>query len=361
MMKRREFLAAAAVFAASPGWAAAGAPDFITAANTGDRSSSLVGLTQGGDIRFQIAIPSRGHAAAVHPSRPEVVGFARRPGRFAVVLDCETGAEINRMHSPEGRHFYGHGAFSADGTTLFTTENDYDAPAGVLGVWDVTAGYRRIGEIPSGGIGPHEVLRRSDGGFVVANGGIQTHPDLARSKLNLPTMRPNLTYLTAEGTVEDQVEMEGAMHQNSIRHMDISPNGTVVIALQWQGNPMTRVPMVARHRRGEALELISHPDELALKNYAGSIAIDGEDNSFVVTGPKGGAVLYFDRHAAPDGSNHYGTASGAAQLRTGGVMITCDGGMMHRRQRQERFIPVSGADADAGTKMLSWDNHLVAV
>lgn len=120
---------------------------------------------------------------------------------------------------------------------------------------------------------------------------------------------------------------------------------------------MTRVPMVARHRRGEALGLISHPDELALKNYAGSIAIDGEDDSFVVTGPKGSAVLYFDRHGSPDGSSKFGTASGAAQLRTGGVMITCDGGMMLRRQRQERFIPVSGA----GAGMLSWDNHLVAV
>ena len=240
LMKRRMFLSGmsaslGAAGLASSGWAAAGSPDFITAGNRSDKTSWLVGLTFAGDIVFEIAIPSRGHAAAVNPIRPEAVAFARRPGRFAVVINCEEGSEAARLKSPEGRHFYGHGAFSADGRYLITTENDYDTLTGVLGVWDASDGYRRISELPSGGIGPHEILRMKSGGFVVANGGIQTHPDMARTKLNLPDMRPNLSYLSEDGEVVDQVELTGEMHKNSIRHIAIDGAGSVVAALQWQG------------------------------------------------------------------------------------------------------------------------------
>ena len=51
------------------------------------------------------------------------MAFARRPGTFALVIDCAEGREVARLHTPEGRHFYGHGAFTPDGGLLFTTEN----------------------------------------------------------------------------------------------------------------------------------------------------------------------------------------------------------------------------------------------
>lgn len=358
MMQRRQFLAAltagmTGAVAATPGWAAVGAPDFITAANRSDKSSWLVGLTQAGDVTFQIPIPGRGHAAATHPSRAEAVCFARRPGRFAVVLNCATGHELSRLECPPGRHFYGHGAFSADGTRLFTTGNDYDELTGVIGIWDVENGYARIKEIPSGGIGPHEIRRRADGGFVVANGGIQTHPDMARTKLNLPNMRPMLTYLDADGQIEESVELTGDMHKNSIRHIDIASDGTVLVALQWQGNPLDRVPMVARHKRGTELELLAHPDEALLKNYAGSIAVDRMTGGFSVTGPKGGAILHFGPDGVPSGCSRHDTASGVAPAVGHGLVFTRDGGLVHRVGTRETLIPVDGDWA--------WDNHLIAV
>ena len=48
--------------------------------------------------------------------------------------------------TPTDRHFYGHGVFASDGHLLFTTENDFAAEAGVIGIWDVTGGFKRIGE-----------------------------------------------------------------------------------------------------------------------------------------------------------------------------------------------------------------------
>lgn len=356
-MKRRSFLKSATATLglsslASVAWAAAGSPDFITAGNKPDKSSWLVGLTRKGDVVFTIPIPHRGHAAAINPNAAEAVAFARRPGRFAVIIDCESGHEIARLESPAGRHFYGHGAFSADGSTLFTTENDFDTPAGVLGIWDATNGYQRIGEVASGGIGPHEILRLPNGGFVVANGGIQTHPDMERAKLNLPTMRTNLTYLSATGDITDQVEPSGDMRQNSIRHIAIDGTGAVVAALQWQGTPTRRVPLVMKHEAGHDLHFMSHPDELKLKNYAGSVAVCPNSGEIAVTGPKGSTVIYFSANGSPMGSEHHGTASGVAPAPNGGLMITQDGGLVHRHNGKETVIPVSGD--------WSWDNHLVA-
>lgn len=279
---------------ARPSWAMAGAPAYLTAASKSGNTTCLVGLTEEGDVVFELPIPSRGHAAAAHPFRAEAVAFARRPGRFAVVLDCATGTEIARLDSPEGRHFYGHGAFTADGSLLLTTENAYDVPDGRLGVWDAEDGYKRIGELPSGGIGPHEMIRLADGSFAVANGGMQTHPDFERSVLNIPTMRPNLTYLDAAGAIVDQVTPPEDMRLNSIRHIAADATGRVVIALQWQGNPLTAVPLMASHRRGEELAFFDHPETVRLKQYAGSIAISSDGAEIAMTGPKGGHVLFFD-------------------------------------------------------------------
>ncbi|HBM41824.1 MAG TPA: DUF1513 domain-containing protein, partial [Sulfitobacter sp.] len=64
--------------------------------------------------------------------------------------------------------------------------------------------------------------KRLPGGdtLVVANGGIDTHPDSGRAKLNIPTMRPNLTYINDRRILE-QIELPHDMHRNSIRHLAV--------------------------------------------------------------------------------------------------------------------------------------------
>ena len=60
--------------------------------------------------------------------------------------------------------------------------------------------------LANGSFGPHEIRLLPQGDtLVVANGGIETHPDSGRSKLNLPTMRPNLAYITIDGALKDRV------------------------------------------------------------------------------------------------------------------------------------------------------------
>lgn len=356
-MNRRGFLfrgvLATAAAVATPGWAAAGAPSFLTAANRADNSTWLVGLAGDGVVRFALPIPARGHAAAAHPHRAEAVAFARRPGRFAVVIDCATGRRVADLASPDDRHFYGHGAFSSDGRLLYTTENAYDIPDGRLGVWDAADGYRRVGEIASGGIGPHEIIRLPDGGFAVANGGVQTHPDYDRANLNVPTMRPNLTYLSPAGEIVEQVEPPAALHMASIRHVAADASGLVALALQWEGDPRAAVPLAATHRRGEALSLLDHPRTAGLRQYGGSVAIAGDGREIAVTGPKGGTILYFDAATgAPAGADSLPEASGVARDGNG-LAITLAGGIGYRFAGRTELRQIAGD--------WTWDNHLVCI
>ena len=234
MTTRRAFLRGAAGFGTATllpriGWAAAGSPHYLAAAGLPDRSYWLLGLTEAGAETFRLRLPDRGHAAAAHPRRPEAVAFARRPGTFALVIDCAEGREVARLHSPDDRHFYGHGAFTPDGTLLLTTENAISEGTGRLGIWDAADGYKRIGEVWSGGSGPHEVRLMPDGSrFAVANGGIETDPTSGRSELNLATMRSSLAYVdVASGEVVDTLSLDEGLRLNSIRHIAAGRDGTL--------------------------------------------------------------------------------------------------------------------------------------
>ena len=316
----------------------------------------LSGLTGHGASVFRIPLPGRGHAAAAHPSRPEAVAFARRPGTFAMVIDCLAGRPRLQIEAPRGRHFYGHGTFSADGSLLFTTENDFDTSRGMVGIWDAADGYARAGEMSSGGIGPHDVRLMPDRRtLVVANGGIETHPDSGRAKLNLPTMRPNLSYLDPSGGIVDRIELEPEFGRNSIRHLAVGQDGTVAIALQWQGNLSRRPPLLGVHRQGGPVKLLSAPsqDHVQMQGYAGSIAFSGDRRNVAITSPRGGVLQVF------------GTEDGSYEGQLQEVDVC---GISHS---EAGFVFTTGTGLVAGIAGLSevwkvrhdcqWDNHLVAV
>ena len=168
-------------------------------------------------LSFDLPLPGRGHGLAVAPAQDQAVLVARRPGNFLLVLDLAGGRVAQRLEGQPDRHFYGHAVFSPDGRWLYTPENDFDAGRGVIGVRDVQQGYRRVAELPAHGIGPHDVKLLSDGHtLVVANGGILTHPDTGRTKLNLDSMRPSMVYLDARsGELLEQHALSGELHQNS--------------------------------------------------------------------------------------------------------------------------------------------------
>lgn len=347
-MQRRAFLATlAASLAPRLTWADVGAPAFLAAGKRGE-DFFLHGLTTTGSSLFRIALPGRGHAAAAHPIRAEAVAFARRPGIFALVIDCATGETRHRLTPPEGMQFNGHGAYSADGSLLMTSEVLAETSEGRIGLWD-TAHYSRLTDWPSHGIGPHEIKRLPDGRLAVANGGIKTDP-VDRTKLNIPDMRPNLTLLSQDGTLLDQIELPD-LHQNSIRHLALQGD-RIAFAMQWEGDPSEPVPQLGLWTPGSAPMLCTPPEAQAftMQGYAGSIA--ATPDRILITSPKGGALMLFDASGAYVATHHRPDLCGAAN---GGAGFTVTDGQG----------AIWTAD-DAGLAPLAsdktqWDNHLVGL
>ncbi|MEZ5686541.1 MAG: DUF1513 domain-containing protein [Paracoccaceae bacterium] len=355
-MQRRAFLASLAAATALPraSWADAGSPAYLAAAADGAGAYFLCGIGATGERLFALPMPGRGHAATAHPTRPEAVAFARRPGTFALVIDCVAGATLARLTPPEGRQFNGHGAYSADGTVLFTSEVVAEGSEGRIGLWDAARGYARLGEFASAGIGPHEILRLPGTEvLVVANGGIQTDPS-DRTPLNLDRMRPNLSYLSPEGALLDQLELPD-LWQNSIRHLAVASDGLVAFAMQWQGDLMDPVPLLGLHRQGGAAVLCEPaPTEIfAMNGYAGSVAFAPGGQEVAITSPRGGRVQAFSRAGAPLWSVARADICGLGPCAAGGFVATDGQGLVARLE--------AGQLAPLQRDTLAWDNHLVAL
>lgn len=321
-----------------------------------------------------VVLPARGHDIAVRPSNGtaaagvarEVVAFARQPGNFAVVLDDKATRDPLWFTSRDDRHFHGHGVFSRDGRLLYTTENDFEAGIGIIGVRDATRGYTQIGEFASGGTDPHDLKLLSDGRtVVVANGGIKTHPAMPRRELNLSTMQPSLAYIdTVTGDLLERHEFPGALHQLSIRHLSVGAGDTVLFGCQFKGARWQTQAIAGRHRRGTRLELLELPGgvQLAMRNYVASVAVDRQGSTGVITAPFGGMAVFIDIASGRYlGQQLMDNVFGVAPGKDGhGFVLTSGNGPIASVMASD-IGAASGMRAHQQSLVAAWDNHLVAV
>ncbi|WP_416898373.1 MAG: DUF1513 domain-containing protein [Minwuia sp.] len=302
-----------------------------------------------GSILASHRLPDRGHGAAVSEDGRAVI-FARRPGRFALVLSMETGRELARIEAPADRHFYGHGFFSADGGRLYATENDFGNARGVLGVYDASAGHARIGELDTYGTGPHQVLPMHGGRHaVVANGGIETHPDWPRRKLNLPAMRPSLALIDLKtGALADSAELGPRLHALSIRHIALA-GGEVWFGCQDEAPGPDPRPLVGVYRPGAGAELIETSADPAFRAYIGSVAASHDGRRIATTSPRGGvATVWSAETRRPLETWRIPDVCGVAACGTGFVFT--DG--LGRIWRGGRVTAEHAA---------AWDNHIAGL
>lgn len=352
----------------APGvWAASAGPRYLGVRRLGDgraepfRFVACVADTEGRILR-QVDLPARGHGFALRPDGTLAVALARRPGTFAAAFAIDGEGPARLFHAPAGRHFQGHAVFEPTGRHLFATENDYDNGRGCIGIYDAADGFKRVAELPSHGVGCHELVLMPDGRTAaVANGGILTHPDSGRAKLNLGTMAPNLAYVDlASGRLEDSVaHAPGRRHLLSIRHLAAFADGRVVFACQDQGPAADGLPLVGLHKPGSGrIEDLQAPEAtiLNLNGYCGSVAVDRGGKLAAVSAPRGNRVLFWDTEtrelagtlAIADGC---GLAAGPMD---GSFVLTSGLGA---------FV-VGGPDLPAPATpdgAAPWDNHLLAV
>jgi len=338
-----------------------GQPLFLSARADAAGDFRVSGFDAAGRPAFDLPLPARGHSFALRPGARQAVHFARRPGTFATILDLARGVAVGAMETPADRHFYGHGAFGPDGRLLYATENDFAAGRGAIGVYDAVHGYRRVAELPSHGVGPHEIRLLSDGEtLAVANGGILTRPDLPRVKLNVPTMAPSLTYIDRrDGLLLKEVRLNPELHQLGMRHLAVGRDDTVAIAMQYEGPAGDRVPLVATHRGDAPVTLLDAPAEVlrSMHQYCGSVELDRSGAVLAVSAPRGNLVAFWDaatgRHlSAVVVADSCGIAAGA---RPGTFLASSGrGGVMVLDAVAGTATPIASDFLRAGR----WDNHM---
>ncbi|WP_259782646.1 DUF1513 domain-containing protein [Aestuariispira ectoiniformans] len=337
---------------------------FISAYADKDDHMWVGGIDVSGKEIFRHALPARAHGMARRPGTLEAAVFARRPGDYVAVIDLFSGNTVHEVKVPENRRFYGHGAFSLDGRYLFTTENDFDGEKGVIGIWDAKDNYKRIGEHKAYGIGPHQIELMPDGQtLVVAVGGILTHPDEGRRKLNIPDMEPALVYLDARsGQLVNRLTLPHKYHKLSIRHLAVTRQGQVFAGLQNQGPKHEVVPLAITHfGKGELTFLeAGHDVWQRQKNYVGSVIVDSGSAVVGMTSPRGNCIEFWNiedgRHI---GSTSIPDVCGLAPTKDLGVFLATSGagGVYRIDAYSGRNIHVLEPRDD----FRRWDNHMLRI
>ena len=309
----------------------------VSACRRPDGHYALVLLSMDGRVLREIALSDRGHDIAVDRARGRAVAFSRRPGAFAVAFQTNGSGEPHVFAAREDRTFSGHGIFSHDGRVLYAT-----------------AHWRRIGEMATHGIDPHEVILLADGlTLVVANGGIEMS---GREKLNIAAMEPSLVFLdSASGEMKVQHRLPPQLNQLSIRHIAADAHGQVWFGGQWEGALTASPELIGRASVDQPLQLIAAPQPLgtALKGYIGSVAVSGDGQVLAAAAPRAGRTLFIDtasgsivaETALPDGCGIAGISQHSFALSSG------HGDLM--REEPGR-APVMSVKLD-GTE---FDNHL---
>ena len=351
ILDRRSFLAGAgAVWVATllPARAEALASDdilFASAFMDSDHTYGFALVNPAGKIIAQQKLPDRGHSFAANGPDGKAVIFARRPGTFALAFDPRMRVEPALFSAPEGSHFYGHGLFSPDGKLLYATENAYETGQGQIGIYDAKHGFKRVGAFASGGIDPHDMVLMADGKTLcVANGGIVTHPDSGRQKLNLDTMKSVISFIDLNsGTLLESHELPAQLQRLSLRHMAADSSGAIWIGGQYEGDAANRPPLIARVGLGQKLVMPEFAPEMtnSFGNYIGSVAASTDGKRIAFTSPIGGTMLIVDaKTAAPLDTRIIPKVCGIAPAGDDFLISTENGDMGSQRHDEH------------------WDNHI---
>jgi hypothetical protein len=219
----------------------------------------------------------------------------------------------------------------------------------MVGIYDATDRFARIGEFSSGGVGPHDILLSADGRLLcVANGGIETHPNYGRAKLNLESMRPNLSWLDRDnGKVVATHEVPPELHQLSLRHLTKGHRGRIWAGAQFQGNKATPVPLLVSAGPEDPIEFAALPDEMAraLSFYVGSVASSPDGRMVALTSPVGDVAVMLDSETGKASKMSMENVSGVDWVRNGFAHSSGSG----------VFLSAQQAKIQPG---IQFDNHL---
>ncbi len=227
------------------------------------------------------------HALTIDPNDPSKAAVFEKKGPGACYLDFVEGRVVAQLTSPKTRHFYGHGAYSPNGSLLYATESYLeDQHRGALIVRDAKT-FQELGSVPTHGTAPHDCMLLDDGStMVVTNGGGPLRGGAA----------PSVTYIDVKSEkLLEEVKLTAPRYNTG--HLAISGDGNLAvvsaprdglpgkapklgaISLKPKGQPlitMRKPKKVVDRMKGETLSVLIHPREQ-----------DGGDERVLATHPDG--------------------------------------------------------------------------
>ncbi|MGF6590835.1 DUF1513 domain-containing protein [Pseudomonas sp. 2835] len=333
-----------------------GTPLLLSARDDGDGKHYAVGYRLDGTQVFATEVGQRCHDIINHPEQPIALFVARRPGTESYLIDLRDGRLLQTITSQPNRHFYGHAVIHKSGEWLYATENDTTDPGrGVLGVYRFD-GERlsHTGEISTHGIGPHQVSWMPDGEtLVVANGGIRTEAE-SRVEMNLDAMQPSLVLMQRDGTLLSKEVLGQQM--NSVRHLAIAADGTIVAGQQFMGASHETAELLAIKRPGQAFEAFPVPEQQlqSMAHYTASVAIHNELRLVALTAPRANRLFIWDLDSAQ-------VRLDAPMPDCAGVGAVADGFVVTSGQGRCRLYDCRKPELIGQPLQLPsglWDNHL---
>lgn len=244
----------------------------------------------------KIEVPFAAHGFAVDPKRPgRVIAYPHDPENRACEIDLLQKVVLSQITCPTSRHFYGHGTFSPDGRYLFSTENDYIKGRGLISIRDGPS-LAPIGELPSFGVDPHEMVFISDGRTVaIANGGLKTDPRIEDGQKVLEPVESSLVLVD----IQSQKPLVKWVPENpnlSFRHLAVLPNDELAISVQDKGFGRGVGSLLYKLNQNRELTgfQFSSPLRSAAHHHSLSVASWRED-LIALTSPNGDLVTVWDK------------------------------------------------------------------
>jgi hypothetical protein len=301
----------------------------------------------------RLALPARVHAVALAPNERACVAVARRPGRFGISVDLARFERSAEFEASAGRHFFGHGVFAEEGRLFLTTENDSEAPRGVIGVREATRGFRHIGEWECGGVGPHDLALSADGrSLLVANGGIDMSQEFGRAKLNEGLIASSIARIdVATGRPSALVRLEPENASLSIRHLAVLEGGAVVFGCQETMRDGITRPLVGVLDGADRVRWLAAPEGgwQTLAGYIGEVAVDGSRSAIAATAPLAGLCVSWNAATGnAHGSQSLSDCCGLGGLDAGFVVTSGRGDMVEVGTRSAWRLQAP----------IGFDNHL---
>lgn len=324
---------------------------------------AAVGLDTSFAATSEAPSDARLHGIEASPVGPLAVAVGRRPGRIALVFDRRKGGVVARFGPGEGRVFSGHGRFTADGRLLLTNEIEHPADGvramgrGVVAVRAVDGGFAIRDEWPSGGDGPHDLMR-SGAALVIANGGIEPNTPEAR---DAEVTGSGVALVDPEtGAVRGEGRLSSDLASLSLRHLARDGNGSTVVAAQDLLKDGEARPLLFRIAADGALTPFDAPDEAwrALRGYVGSVAYDPSGRFVACATPRGNQVAVWQADGRYIGAVPLTDGCGLAAGAEAGTFVAASG---YGEVIAVKAAPEGVAITARRTGGPRYDNHMVRI